>query len=154
MNVLQVADEIEILKEKRTALDDEYAKLLEEFQPLKNLRSAGEGVVLDLLQAAEVYTMEQGNPQVYVTTGSTKEKPNTQGILSEVKIDWQKIESERKRILEIQSEIRKVEGQLNDPRLNSFAFTELRKELAALVEEQEGHREISRRPHGEVFSLH
>ena len=121
-----VADELAALEEQIFVLDEEFDGLLEKFEPLENIRKSGEGVVLDLLQAAERYTSDEGFPQVYVATGSSKEKPNVQDVLSQVKIDWQKI-------LMMQKKKADLEAKLSDERINSFEFNQLRAEHTAVV---------------------
>jgi hypothetical protein len=89
--VLPQIEEIEVVI---TSLNQEFDALNEKFEPLFAIRKSGEGVVLDILQTAERYTLALGNPEVYVATGSTIEKPNNQEILSEVKINWETKEIE------------------------------------------------------------
>lgn len=121
-----VADELAALEEQIFVLDEEFDGLLEKFEPLENIRKSGEGVVLDILQAAERYTEEQGFPQVYVATGSSKEKPNVQDVLSEVNIDWQKI-------LTMQKKRADLESQLKDLRINSYEFEKLKTQYTEVI---------------------
>ncbi|MCR9204674.1 MAG: hypothetical protein NXH75_08865, partial [Halobacteriovoraceae bacterium] len=121
-----VADELSELDEKKKVLNIEFDELFEKFEPLEFIRKSGEGVVLDILQAAERYTEEQGYPQVYVATGSSKEKPNVQDVLSEVKIDWQKI-------LTMQKKRADLELQLKDERINSYEFEKLKTQYNEVV---------------------
>lgn len=121
-----VADELNILDEKKKVLNEEFDELLVKYEPLEIIRKSGEGVVLDILQTAERFTMISGFPQVYVATGSSKEKPNNQDILSEVKIDWQKI-------FQMREKKRNLEAQLSDTRLNSYEFDALKKEHDEVV---------------------
>lgn len=121
-----VADELTALEEKIQLLDSEFDELFTKFEPLDHIRKSGEGVVLDLLQAAERYTKEINQPQVYVATGSSKEKPNVQDVLSEVRIDWQKIFSMQKKKADL-------EAEMADTRVNSYQFDQLRAEHTAVV---------------------
>lgn len=108
------------------ALNEDFDELYEKFEPLERIRKSGEAVVLDILQTAERYTKEEGFPQVYVATGSSQEKPNNQDIISEVKIDFQKIMQMRDR----EAQLVKL---MSDTRLNSYEFNDLKKEHTAVV---------------------
>ena len=61
-----------------------------------------------------------------MATGSSLEKPNNQDIISEVKIDFQKI-------ARMQQKEAELVRQMRDPKLNSFEFSALKKEHDEVV---------------------
>lgn len=90
-----VYPEIKKLEDKIQNLNGEFDSLYEDFEPLEFIRKSGESVALDILQAAERHTLAENNPQVFIATGSSKEKPNNQDILSEVEINWKEMKIEK-----------------------------------------------------------
>jgi len=115
------------LEEKLVLLDKEFDGLAPIVAPQENIRKSGEAVVLDLLQTAEAYTANEGNPQVYVATGSSIEKENAQKIISDLKIDFQKIRLMRARRDELiqsnanKAELLSVQQYLKNP-IESFSL--------------------------------
>lgn len=132
-----VSDELAGLEAKTKELNIEFDTLFEKFEPLELIRKSGEAVVLDILQTLERYTLEKNNPQVYVATGSSKEKPNNQDILSEVKVDWQRIESQKIKLAEVKEEIISIQEKLKDPKINSHIFSQYQENLSLLKKEEQ-----------------
>ncbi len=123
----QVTPQLVKLEAEMESLRAEYDATYAKYEPLEFIRKAGESIVLDLLQTAERYTKEEGFPQVYVATGSSAEKPNNQDVLSEVKIDFQKILDQA--LLK-----EELERKMADPTVNSYEFAKLKEQHDAVVE--------------------